>query len=157
MRSSLFMKFKNKSGSSLKSLSTIFKKKNTGLFNSNNDYFKKVLIHIHGGGFIGSSSSFHQIYLRKMAINLDKPIFSIDYRLVPFSTYPNTIYDCITGIFWIFQFVRDVLNTEIEEYVLFGDSAGGNLVIAVVHWLIENKIKKLPKLISLQYPLTNYR
>jgi len=37
-----------------------------------------------------------------MSKNLDFPIFSIDYRLAPTYKYPNSLEDCVTGLFWIF-------------------------------------------------------
>ena len=47
------------------------------------ELFKKIVIHIHGGGFMAMSSTYHETYLRFFANELERPIFSIDYRLAP--------------------------------------------------------------------------
>ena len=43
----------------------------------------KLIIHIHGGGFVSMSSGSHQNYTRIWANDTKVPIFSIDYRLSP--------------------------------------------------------------------------
>lgn len=52
-------------------------------------HYSKIIIHIHGGGFMAMSSSYHQNYLRRYANYLKYPIFSIDYRLAPKFKYPE--------------------------------------------------------------------
>ena len=97
------------------------------------------------------------VYLRKIAKNLNIPIFAIDYRLAPKTKFPNNFEDVLASIFWIFQFVRDVLKTEIKEYILMGDSAGGSLCVSVCQWLIESDIDLLPSMLSLSYPALSCR
>lgn len=45
--------------------------------------FEKVIIQIHGGGFIGMTSSSHMFYLRKYATEVGAVVFCIDYPLAP--------------------------------------------------------------------------
>ena len=52
---------------------------------------KRVIVHIHGGGFISMSSSSHQNYLRKYSLRTNSLIFSIDYPLAPKSKYLQII------------------------------------------------------------------
>lgn len=52
---------------------------------------RKIIVHIHGGGFICMSSSSHQSYLRKYVREADATVFSIDYPLSPMSKYKQTI------------------------------------------------------------------
>lgn len=66
-----------------------------------------VIIHIHGGGFISTSSRNHQIYTRKWANNLKLPIFAIDYRLAPEHPYPEALDDCWQAYNWIIQYSYD--------------------------------------------------
>ena len=77
--------------------------------------------------------------------------------MAPLIQFPKNIYDCIAGVFWILQFVEDVLGGKVEEYILLGDSAGGNLAVSVSQWLVESNIEPLPKLISIQYPALSIR
>lgn len=56
--------------------------------------FRRVLIHIHGGGFITMSSGAQQNYLRKFANQSNCIVFSIDYPLAPEKRY-KTIIECV--------------------------------------------------------------
>ena len=60
-----------------------------------------IILHIHGGGFIGMSSRSHQSYTRKWAVMLGIPIFSIDYRLAPEFPYPAALDDCWQAYHWL--------------------------------------------------------
>ena len=64
-------------------------------------YFEKVIIHVHGGGFVAMSSASHMTYLAKWASELKIPIFSIDYRLAPTVQYPELVNDVIRSYLWI--------------------------------------------------------
>lgn len=108
---------------------------------SSKELFKKIIIHIHGGGFMAMSSTYHETYLRHFANEVERPVFSIDYRLAPIAKFPDPLHDCIRGYFWIKQFIEEVIGTTLESVILIGDSAGGNLAIALTFWLIENKMK----------------
>lgn len=59
--------------------------------------FDTISIHLHGGGFMAMSTSYHECYLRVWANKVKCPIFSIDYRLAPLAKYPENIHDCIRG------------------------------------------------------------
>lgn len=109
--------------------------------NDPKELFKKIIIHIHGGGFMAMSSTYHETYLRLFANELERPVFSIDYRLAPQTQFPNPLHDCIRGYFWVKQFVEEVVGTTLESVVLIGDSAGGNLSFALTYWLIENSVR----------------
>lgn len=56
--------------------------------------FKKVIIHIHGGGFISMPSSSHQSYLTKFVRKSEAVLFTIDYPLAPQNKF-LAIIDCI--------------------------------------------------------------
>jgi hormone-sensitive lipase len=53
----------------------------------------KIIIHVHGGGFISMSSSSHQCYTRIWANETGVPVFSIDYRLSPKWQFPAALND----------------------------------------------------------------
>ena len=112
------------------------------------EMFKKIIIHIHGGGFMAMSSTYHETYLRLFANEIERPVFSIDYRLAPIVQFPEPLHDCIKGYFWVKQFVEDVIGTTLESVILIGDSAGGNLAIALNFWLIENNVRPPDMLIG---------
>jgi acetyl esterase/lipase len=143
---------KNVKGKSLRALS--FLAKNQEPVDPNEalkEHFSKVMIHIHGGGFMATSSSYHQTYLRKYANTLKIPIFCIDYRLAPKYKYPENLHDCIKAYYWVKQFCTEVIGAKLEKIILFADSAGGNLATSLCYWLIENN-EPVPDLLVLCYP-----
>ncbi len=64
-------------------------------------HFKKVIIHIHGGGFICMSSSSHQSYLRKFSKQTGAALFSIDYPLAPAHKFVSIFESVIKGYLYI--------------------------------------------------------
>ena len=71
------------------------KSKNSCCSSSNreNHKFDKIIIHIHGGGYIGMSTFSYQAYTRSIANALNVPVFSIDYRLAPENKFPDGLDD----------------------------------------------------------------
>ena len=63
--------------------------------------FKKVILHVHGGGFICMSSASHESYLTTIARKTRAPIFSIDYPLAPL----NKALDITEAIFKAYLFI----------------------------------------------------
>lgn len=68
-------------------------------------YFRQIIIHFHGGGFVAMSSSSHLTYLIKWA-NALCPVFSVDYRLAPFVQYPELLDDVMRSYLWILVRLR---------------------------------------------------
>ena len=111
----------------------------------------KIVIHIHGGGFITMSSGSHQVYTRTWANKLGIPIFSIDYRLAPEHKYPAAVDDVWQAYVWIVKYSYMQLGITPEKIVLVGDSAGGNLVWAITMLAIQKQFR-IPDQIVLWYP-----
>jgi hormone-sensitive lipase len=61
----------------------------------------RILIDIHGGGFIATSTRMHQTYLRRWANECNLVIFAIDYKLAPEVKYPAVFDDIWQAYFWI--------------------------------------------------------
>ena len=118
---------------------------------SEKKHFSTILIHFHGGGFVGMSTSSHQVYLRKWAAELKIPIFSVDYRLAPQVQYPFLINDCIRSYVFILILLTQVFKIDVKKIVLAGDSAGANISMAITTWCIENKFRKPDELHTI-YP-----
>ena len=141
------------------------------LINENNQIINKfrkntILIAIHGGGFIASSTLLHERYLRKWATILNIPIFGINYSLAPKYKYPEALNDVYQAYMWILNHAKDELNMDIKHIILSGDSAGGNLALGLNNLLIVMKEYEsgtelgkqiiLPELVSTQYPVTYF-
>ncbi|CAD8072658.1 unnamed protein product [Paramecium sonneborni] len=113
--------------------------------------FDKIIIHIHGGGFVAMSSRSHQTYTRKWANNLRVPVFSIDYKMAPDHPYPEGLDDCWQAYMFIITFIQKFFNVIPQKVVLVGDSAGGNLVAALTIQAIKAGVR-VPDGILLAYP-----
>ena len=119
--------------------------------NTPNNTKDSLIIHIHGGGFIGTSTVVHEKYLRTWVNQLDIPLIGIDYSLSPHNKYPKALDDIWQGYNWIINHAEDQFKISPKKIVLSGDSAGGNLIFALVFLLIVHK-KRIPDLILAEYP-----
>jgi hormone-sensitive lipase len=115
---------------------------------------ERVIIHIHGGGFIAMSPDSHQTYSRKWAKETDSIIFSIDYRLAPASPFPAPLEDIWQAYFWIMTQASKYLNVNPKKVVIVGDSAGGNFTAALTLKCVREKFR-IPDGILMGYPALN--
>ena len=115
------------------------------------------MIHIHGGGFVALSSFSMQSHTRKWAIELGIPIFSIDYRLSPQSAFPDALDDCWYAYRFLVREAFRYMNIRPRKIILAGDSAGGNLCLALTGLLMKREITPIPYGIYLAYPATDFR
>ena len=102
--------------------------KNKLNFKSANNNYNRLIIQVHGGGFIGQTSFSHQCYLRTWANEIDYPIFSVDYRLAPTHKFPAGIDDVWQAYTWLINHAEKAFGITPEKVVLVGDSAGGNSI-----------------------------
>ena len=118
--------------------------------NTNNTR-NSLLIHIHGGGFIGTTTIAHENYLRKWVNQLGIPIIGIDYSLAPQNKYPTAVNDIWQAYVWIINHAEDCFGIKINNIIISGDSAGGNLVLSLVYMLIVHGVR-VPDLVLAEYP-----
>lgn len=116
--------------------------------------FDRVLIHFHGGGFIAMSTRSHQTYLRKWAKQCHLVILTVEYRLAPEHPYPAGFDDAWQAYYWIMTQAESQLGIKLNNVILAGDSAGGNLAMAVTLRAIRTKVS-VPDGILLGYPGTD--
>lgn len=100
-----------------------------------------VVMHFHGGGFIGGSSSTQLENLRRYANETGFPVISVDYRLAPETKYPGNLSDCWQAYLWVRRYARKHLGLRFEKVLLTGDSAGGNLLLGVTTLSLIKGIK----------------
>ena len=77
------------------------------------------------------SSGSHMNYTRAWANIMDIPVFSVDYRLSPEVAFPAALNDCWQVYYWLYEDCERVLGIKVNEIILAGDSAGGNLCAAL--------------------------
>ena len=87
---------------------------------------RRTLLYIHGGGFVGGSPPNYRALVGHIAEKLNATAYVIDYRLAPEHPFPAALDDCAAA--W-----RALLDMGIPagDIVIAGDSAGGNLTLAL--------------------------
>ena len=113
--------------------------------------FDRVLIHIHGGGFIAMSTRSHQTYLTKWANECKLVVFTIEYRLAPEHKFPAGFDDVWQAYYWIITQSEKQFGIKLSNVILAGDSAGGNLAMAVSLRAVRSGLRA-PDGILLGYP-----
>lgn len=92
-----------------------------------------VLIYYHGGGHMAGSVALYDPICRKLAVNTQHIVVSVEYRLAPECPYPAGVTDAYHAA----QFVWQVLDQRQLKYQrllrIGGDSAGGALSATVAH------------------------
>lgn len=84
-----------------------------------------IAIYIHGGAFIFGSVASHAPMVSYIARELNRRVLVIDYRLAPEHPFPAGLTDCVEVIKAVCAHNPDV------GFGIIGDSAGGNLSMAV--------------------------
>lgn len=81
-----------------------------------------------------------ELYLRDWAVKLDVPILSVKYSLAPKAPFPRALDEIFYVYCWILK-CGNLLGTTAENIIVAGDSAGANLITAMVIKCIESGVK----------------
>ncbi|MBI5258116.1 MAG: alpha/beta hydrolase [Burkholderiales bacterium] len=87
----------------------------------------RVLLYLHGGAFVTETPVFHGALLARLCTEVHARGLMLHYRLAPEHRYPAALDDCIAAYRWLL----DTGHTA-EQIVVAGDSAGGNLTLALL-------------------------
>lgn len=95
----------------------------------------RTVLYLHGGGYAYYSKA-HENLIALVTLAAQSQTFALDYRLVPEHPFPAQLEDALAAYRWL-------LGTGIkpEQLVVMGDSAGGNLTLAL---LLALKAAQLP-------------
>ena len=95
----------------------------------------KIVIYLHGGGFVLGSIQSHQALVSHLAKHLSLPVLFVEYSLAPEKAYPNAIDDIMS----VYEhLLRQYPKTDI---VFMGDSAGGGLAISAISKINKNGMR----------------
>jgi len=86
----------------------------------------KVLLYFHGGGQILGSAKTNLATPLRIAKYSDIPVITIEYRLAPEHPFPAGLNDGLTVYRWLLE-----NGYSHDDIGVFGDSAGGNLALAM--------------------------
>ncbi|MDE5587868.1 MAG: alpha/beta hydrolase [Acetatifactor sp.] len=110
---------------------------------------KYVVLHCHGGGYSTGSCLYARTLTSKLAASTSMDVFCFDYRLAPENPYPAALEDAMKVWNYLMLFgygARDV--------ILTGDSAGGNLALAL-SLKLKAEGRLLPRGLVLMSPWTD--
>jgi len=89
-----------------------------------------AVLHIHGGGYVLGSADMMDLPNRRMAMEMNCAIFSVDYRLAPETPHPGPLEDCYAALKWLHENAA-ALHVDSHRIALKGESAGGGLAAAL--------------------------
>ena len=109
----------------------------------------RVILQLHGGGYVLPLANGHRNLGIKQAVLADAAqTYFVDYRIAPQNTFPAALEDALKA----YKFILDK-NIPAENIIVFGDSAGGNLALALSLYLKEKNLPQ-PKCLILISPWT---
>ncbi|KAJ5168704.1 uncharacterized protein N7482_004298 [Penicillium canariense] len=101
-----------------------------------------VLINFHGGGFsIGHPLDDARWVAAVLQAQPDAVVVSVGYRLAPEHPYPVPMEDGVDAVLWLWQRAAQY-HLDRRRFALSGDSAGGNLCLAIPLRLHEELRKR---------------
>lgn len=110
---------------------------------------KYVILYCHGGGYSTGSCIYARTLTTKLAASTSMDVLCFDYRLAPEFPYPAAFEDAMKA--WNYLML---LGYGAREVIIAGDSAGGNLALALVHRL-KQEGRILPRGLLLMSPWTD--
>lgn len=90
-----------------------------------------TVLYLHGGGYAYYSAA-HQNLIALVTLAARARTFALDYRLIPEHPFPAQLEDALAAYRWLLQ-----TGVAPERLVVAGDSAGGNLTLALLLALRE--------------------
>lgn len=122
------------------------------------------VVYIHGGGWTLFNIDIYDPFTRALANKTDAVVVSVDYRMAPEHIFPAAFEDCVKATLFFLQNAAK-FGVDATKIGVSGDSAGGNLAMAVSLYLGKENIQpKLnfqgliyPALQALDYNLSSYQ
>lgn len=111
----------------------------------------KVILYIHGGGFVSGSCLDHRMHVAKFVNGTGISALLFEYRLAPEHPYPAALEDSVSAYRRLLA--EGVLPSRI---VIAGESAGGTLCLALLLALRDQEIP-LPAAAVALSPLTDFK
>lgn len=88
------------------------------------------IVYFHGGGWLLGSIESHDVVTRALANASGAVVLNVAYRRGPESRFPTAVADAYSALSWLASNAGDV-GVDAELLAVAGDSAGGNLAVAV--------------------------
>lgn len=121
------------------------------LINPKQKKSSRVVLQLHGGGYIwGLADSYRDLAVKQAVLTDAREVWLVDYRLAPENLYPAALDDAATVY-------AELLRRKVDpkNLIVFGDSAGGNLAIELSIRLREENLPQ-PAMLILASPWTTF-
>ena len=96
---------------------------------------QKLILYVHGGGYVSGSCSDHRGFVSKFAKNTRVTNLVYEYSLAPEHPFPAAVNDSVRIYQWLLSF-----GLKPENILFAGESAGGGLCLALLLALKEKQI-----------------
>lgn len=90
------------------------------------------LLYLHGGGHVSGSGAFYLAMAARISAAAGCAVFLPDYRLAPEHPYPAALEDCLRAYDWVRAHGPSGEARAASRVFVGGDSAGGNLALALL-------------------------
>jgi acetyl esterase len=111
------------------------------------------LVFFHGGGWMFGGLESHDSLAKMLAHHGQCVVAAVDYRLAPEHPFPGPVEDCHRATTWLIE-AASGLGLDARRFALGGDSAGGNLALAVIQRLAP-RLRGAIRYMALLYPATD--
>jgi len=111
---------------------------------------RPVMVFCHGGGWVGGTIDVTHDYCKAVSDFADCVVVSVDYHLAPEKKYPVGLEDAYAAIKWTLN-NKERLQIDEKQLIVSGDSAGGNLSVALCFMAHDRQEFEIAKQILL-YP-----
>ena len=118
-------------------------------FSSKNTESQVTILYLHGGGYSFYPQAYSD-FIAQITLATKSRTFALDYRLAPEHRFPAQLEDALHAYHWLLEG-----GTNSETLVLAGDSAGGNLALALL-LAARDSNQPLPALAVALSPPTNF-
>ncbi|KAL8665742.1 MAG: hypothetical protein Q9202_002052 [Teloschistes flavicans] len=103
-----------------------------------------IILHFHGGAFVDGDGRIKNLAFGAglLTKHTNSYVFGLQYRLAsdPGCRFPAALQDALTAYQWLLDCGHPA-----SEIIISGDSAGGNLVVALLRYIVDTPSAHLPK------------
>ncbi len=110
-----------------------------------------TILYLHGGGYSFYPRGFYDNMAALIALSAGSRVFAAEYRLSPEYRFPAQLEDATAAYEWLLG-----EGVEAERLIVLGDSAGGNLTLALLLSLRGSKLPP-PALAVCLSPATDFQ
>jgi len=96
---------------------------------------EKVILYVHGGGYVSGSCHDHRAIVSKFAKSAGAATLLYEYRLAPENPFSAAVDDSVNVYRWLLDTGKNP-----ENILIAGESAGGGLSMALLLALKEKKV-----------------